>query len=375
MAPLPAAGHVLCRRRTVASAKLLLLVAAHLLHAECPPRVIECTADELQSHPGLGPRLQDCGLFNGSRCCGTVNNPCPGRCSVRRLVVPASGLLGSGPGSCGAVHTREENPDELQHGESCSFSCADGYVAQGRQPRCIDGEIVSDVICQARACELTPPPHARLVTHVRDGTGRPPSDDYCEHFLPHGEHCTFNCEPGYHFIGSRTECMFGSPVQPHPGRCVPDACSGLNPPINGNMGGCPEDGTLTDGMSCELACADGFHMLVRKHPHCTDGELHADVECKDGPKYEEPIWGPLFLGLFFVMLIVLILYLGCTYIRARAKAVEMQPLASGYELENTGGAGFPSLLSRGSKPKPRDGHMTLAGPVWGGDNTWKADKP
>lgn len=347
---------------------VLLLFPPQHLHSQCPPGILECTADQLRPRPGFTPRLQDCGLFNGSHCCGDVNNPCPDHCSVTRLVVPSSGLLGSGPGSCGAV------VDELQHGQSCSFGCADGYMPQGRQPRCNDGAITAGVICQARACRLRPPAHAVLATHTRDGTGRPPADDACEAILKHGDQCTFRCEAGYHFIGRRMECMYGSQVQSHPGRCVADVCTGLNPPINGNMGGCPADGTLTDGMSCELACAEGFHMMVLQHPHCVNGELQADVECKDGPQYEEPIWGPLCLAIFFIMLIVLILYLGCTYIRERAKAVRLQPLRSGYELENMDDSSrWPSLFAREPQRKPVE---KAAEPVWGGVASWQVeDRP
>lgn len=355
-------------RRSVSVVGVLLLLPPHCLYAQCPPRILECTDDELRPRPGLTPRLQDCGLFNGSRCCGDVNNPCPDRCSVTRLVIPSSGQLGSGPGSCGAV------VDELQHGQSCSFECADGYVPRGQQPQCAHGVITAGVVCQARACQLAPAAHAVLATHTHDNTGRPPADDACEAVLQHGDRCTFRCEPGYHFIGRRMECMYGAQVQSHPGRCVADVCTGLNPPINGYMGACPADGTLADGKSCELACADGYHMMVLQHPRCTNGELHANVECKDGPEYEQPIWGPLFLGIFFGMLIVLILYLGCTYIQERTKAVQMQPLQSGYELENMDGSGrWPSLFARGSKPQPVE---TAAEPVWGGTTAWSvSDKP
>ena len=98
------------------------------------------------------------------------------------------------------------------------------------------------------------------------------------------------------------------------------------------------------------------------------------MECRDGPQYEQPIWGPLFLGLFFVMLIVLILYLGCSYIQARAKAVEMQPLQSGYELEEVSGSShLPSLFNRDSRSKPAG---NIVEPVWGGQTAWKVeDRP
>jgi hypothetical protein len=117
-------------------------------------------------------------------------------------------------------------------------------------------------------------------------------------------------------------------------------------------------------------------MKVLQHPHCTNGELHANVECEGGPEYKQPIWGPLFLGIFFVMLIVLILYLGCTYIQERTKALQMQPLQSGYELENMDGppSRWQSFFSRESKPQPTEN--AGAEPVWGGATEWQVeDKP
>lgn len=350
--------------RSVAPA--VALMQAGCLHAECPAQVIECTEYEQNTM-----RLQDCGLFNGTRCCGDVNSPCPGRCAVTQLLLPASATLGTGPGSCSVVD------EELQHGESCAFSCPEGYVAQGQQPRCTDGRVSSSVICQPLPCQLTASAHAMLVTHVSDGTARPADDDKCEAVLPHGGRCSFLCESGYHYLGRRQECLYGHLVTSHPGQCVSDTCSGLNPPTNGNMGSCPPDGSLHDGATCNLTCNAGYSTLVRRHPECIQGELHADVQCRGGKEYEEPIWGPLFLGLFFLMLCVLILFLGCSYIRAKEKAEQIQPLDTGYELENmdgpgggSGGSFLPSVFSRGNK----NGGVGIGTGAFGsGGTVWKMD--
>ena len=303
------------------------------MRAECPAGLLLC--EVALSAAAASRRVHSCGLFNGTECCGDVDRVCPGRCPITGLVLPDNGLLGS----CGAV-------GELQHLGTCEIACAQGYRVRGRQPACVDGALSHSVICEAQPCELAALPHAILREPAR--TGRPTG--LCERFLPHGERCSLQCADGFHFVGERLECMYGQQVAARPGRCVPDRCSGLNPPVNGAMGGCAADGTLADGSSCSLSCEPGFHMIVRTTPHCSAGQLRANVECRAGPQYAEPVWSEVSLGLFCLMVIALVVFVGCSRSKAKAPEEAMQPLQLGYELEEVGGqpgAGQPDASGPG----------------------------
>ena len=91
-------------------------------------------------------------------------------------------------------------------------------------------------------------------------------------------------------------------------------------------------------------------MIVRTTPHCSAGQLRANVECRAGPQYAEPVWSEVSLGLFFLMVIALVVFVGCSKRKAKAQEEAMQPLQLGYELEEVGGqpgAGQPDASGPG----------------------------
>eukprot|EP01050_Picozoa_sp_SAG11_P000792 SAG11_NODE_28_length_23154_cov_11.023856_4_plen_2511_part_00 len=57
-----------------------------------------------------------------------------------------------------------------------------------------------------------------------------------------------------------------------------DECVGVVAPENGNLGDCPDDGTLGHGMSCTLVCEPGF-TINGTQPLCEEGTLLSSAVC------------------------------------------------------------------------------------------------
>jgi hypothetical protein len=97
------------------------------------------------------------------------------------------------------------------------------------------------------------------------------------------------------------------------------------------MGTCNKDGTLRDGEYCDLACNEGFTLIIEEQPHCVDGTIFHEVECLKHQKYERSLWGAVSVGAFFCALGMLILYVGCGRIKLANKrqTVGVQPLTYG----------------------------------------------
>lgn len=160
-----------------------------------------------QGHTLSGPTTCQAGsLTNLGEC-----NPDP--CNQNMISSPLNG----GMGNCTSSF--------LSSGESCMFSCDQGYTLNG-PTTCEAGTLTSQGTCVGNECIFPGTP-----AHSMDsGT--------CGTTIPHLSDCTVNCLPGYTIFGL-TVCEAGNLTSQ--GVCVPNDCEI-------NFGDCT--GTLESGQNC-----------------------------------------------------------------------------------------------------------------------------
>ena len=246
----------------------------------CKPRVCVVTAPE---KGGLGtcsavmkhgdvcqPTCAKGFEVSGENRCvnGTIDEPVtckPARCTLS--APPSNGSVGK----C---------PPTLQHGESCSPACDDGYepATDDSSLRCDHGAL-SEFTCRPKDCVVKPD------CTLYDVGACPPT-------LKHGESCEPACNHGY-VLARPLACSLGTLSEDV---CKPKACK-VPPVVNGTVD-CPE--SLLHGQSCDVTCDTGYERdggLVR----CDAGVLTSPVcrrkVCAPLAEHNAPAHGALGCGL------------------------------------------------------------------------------
>jgi hypothetical protein len=131
-------------------------------------------------------------------------------------------------------------------GDTCPFTCARGYSVSGGTVTCQPSGEFSDGGCVAAGCET------KLIQYTSDSSG----SKTCTGVT--GETCEYTCANGYHDTGSGTVTCRAS-GQFTAGSCAPDTCSLQSIEHTSASGG----GSITrcsgaTGATCSFTCADGY---------------------------------------------------------------------------------------------------------------------
>ena len=171
-------------------------------------------------------------------------------CAYGQLSLPA--FL---PKPCEAVEpppdaTRGDCAARLEHGQSCTPKCRNGYELTERMT--CDRGVLHTPECRPKSCAVAAPAHGTL----GDGRLR----------LAHDESVRPTCDEGYEADGW-TSCAFGTAFE---AKCVAKSCPVPRPPVDGAVGQCTV--ALRDGQSCAPSCDEGFALV--EPTRCQLGELH-----------------------------------------------------------------------------------------------------
>ena len=156
--------------------------------------------------------------------------------------------------------------DGIAHGRSCTVGCSPGYFMTGSQPSCLFGEVTHSMYCRGSSCSQP----FDLPEHATYGN--------CPTTMSHGTFCQLACEPGYTIITGGVMCNARSANTQ--ATCVPNDCAAgaVAAPAHGTLGECSADGSLEHGVTCDLACDEGY-TLVGSQPVCTAGDVSSAVSC------------------------------------------------------------------------------------------------
>ncbi|XP_065905188.1 P-selectin-like [Dysidea avara] len=161
------------------------------------------------------------------------------------LTAPDNGMIDCSLGGDGV-------PNE---GETCKFSCNDGFELEGstsRKCRSSGNWNGKDATCIGGTCPLLSAPDNGQVSCSLGDDGE----------ANNGDSCDFTCDGGLVLHGSASRSCTGGIWSGDESLCVPDgACPPLPAPDNG-MIGCSlgDDGVATEGDSCSFSC-DGTYVL------------------------------------------------------------------------------------------------------------------
>jgi hypothetical protein len=201
-------------------------------YGDCPLVLASGQTCQPQCRNGLTP--------SGSSFCinGIYNQPTcrPDSCSAR--VAPANGTFGTCPTTLGS-------------GSTCQPTCNAGFTVSGVHS-CFEG-VLSQAICNPNPCP------AQIA--VANGTF-----GNCPASLTSGSTCQPTCNEGYTVAGFNS-CLNGVLTT---ATCVPNPCTRIASPANGDFGSCPTD-ALSSGQVCTPTCDEGFS-LSGQHS-CLNGVL------------------------------------------------------------------------------------------------------